>query len=378
MAIAEILVTTIGTSVAKGLFEGWLKDKIIDGSTEGGALGISSTLFKLVEKKTGDFFTARNAKTQFEQIADSVAQDLSPIIEANSLDEASKLAVIKAVGDAIREYNAESLFSAGLSPSELAQNFIQAKPYLLTGFSESEISLFDRLLIESASLLVNLGSNLKGFDIEAFKRFISTQGDLLKLVREILDGQKRMNLASQDPEQKFAEFENEYRYEITANLNRMDHLGLSSLSEELAQVPLDVAYVSLKAKGRRHKGRSKDEEQQDSAFDELFESELSIEEILTNTKYILIRGAAGCGKTTLLRWLAVQIAGGKLQDDTLQYWQNKLPFYIRLRDYSEHLPDPENFLDFAARNIKGKMPQGWVHHHLGKAWSWNHFDRWRG
>lgn len=365
MAIVETLIASIGISVGKALFEGWLKEEIPDGSLESATLAVSSGFIDLIKKKANDGLTAREAKAQFDQVAIAVAKNLSPIVESNrNLNEASKEAVIKAVGDAIRGYNARDLFTSKLSPNELSQLFLENKSNVTVGLSEAEVSLFDRLLKEASALLVKMGSKLPGFEIEAFKTLIASENELLRLVREVLDELRQIAQGEKSSNQKFAEFEIDYRNEVTWNLNRMDHLGLGSIGNEIQEAPLDVAYVSIRAQGKRHKHDP--EEAQEALFG--FEREgLGIEEILSSTKYLLIRGAAGCGKTTLLRWLAVQIAGRKLKDDVLKSWQDKIPFYIRLRDFSERdLPNPEDFLDFAAQNIKGKMPEGWVHQHLKK------------
>ncbi len=168
---------------------------------------------------------------------------------------------------------------------------------------------------------------------------MNSQGELLGIVQEIQTELKQIAELNKGEDEKYADFETDYRNEIAANLNRIDHLGLAAISNEIQQAPLDVAYVSLKAKKRRkHK-----EQDSDKPFEE-YES-VSIESLLSQSQYILIRGVAGCGKTTLLRWLAVQMAKGKLDADVLASWQNKLPFYIRLRDYSDkELPILKTFL----------------------------------
>jgi NACHT domain len=90
--------------------------------------------------------------------------------------------------------------------------------------------------------------------------------------------------------------------------------------------------------------------------------ELTADEIAAKFPFVLIRGQAGCGKTTLLRWLAVQMARGKFIFQLNNSNSAAIPFYIRLRDFSgKELPQPQDFLYFAARNLEGEMPHGWVH-----------------
>ncbi len=359
MAILETLITSVGIAVGKALFEGFLKTEIDDVTLESAATGASGALVDLFKKKVNDHATAREASAQLNQVANRVAKALKPIVDSEvNLDEPSKTAVIHAVGTAIKGFSATALFEARLKPSELATQFLKGKEHLVQDFNDAEKALFNRLLDEASNMLVKMGPKLPGFDLEAFKTVIENDNQLLKIMAEILAELQQTRQASQDPDQQSRDFEIRYRNELIANLNRMDHLGLGSLGDEVQDVPLDVAYVSLKARGSANRKRLADpilSEYQD----------YSIEEILTEARYLLIRGVAGCGKTTLLRWLAVQIAKNKLADGALSFWHNRVPFYIRLRDYTDKsLPSPENFLDFTAPNIKGAMPHGWVHQHL--------------
>ena len=42
-------------------------------------------------------------------------------------------------------------------------------------------------------------------------------------------------------------------------------------------------------------------------------------------------------------------------------WNNCIPFFIRLRHYSQaRLPKPEEFIDYTAPAIAGTMPEQWV------------------
>src|SRR5439155_1564269 len=72
---------------------------------------------------------------------------------------------------------------------------------------------------------------------------------------------------------------------------------------------------------------------------------------LASSHRLLIRGLAGSGKTTLLQWIAVR-AATKTFEGQLANWNDCIPFYIRLRHYSQsRLPRPEAFIDFAAPAI---------------------------
>jgi NACHT domain len=112
----------------------------------------------------------------------------------------------------------------------------------------------------------------------------------------------------------------------------MELFGID-LSQGSKSHPLNVAYVSLEV-GQSVKTSESEEEESVTN---------SVESALAQNKRILIKGPAGGGKTTLLRWIAVQAAGRNF-DDPLTDWNYALPFVIRLRQFSGvPFPPPEQF-----------------------------------
>lgn len=136
----------------------------------------------------------------------------------------------------------------------------------------------------------------------------------------------------------------------------MDHLSRTSKSHTL-----NVAYISLDL-SREKTGSNPS----GHAFDD-YESGSSVqtaETLLAESKRIVVRGDAGAGKTTLVRWIAVAAAARKF-DSSLDGWNDSIPFVIRLRRFGDNrFPSPESFPALVAPQIAGTMPDGWVHNHL--------------
>ena len=73
---------------------------------------------------------------------------------------------------------------------------------------------------------------------------------------------------------------------------------------------------------------------------------LPIDEALAGSSRLIVCGSAGSGKTTLLKWVAVKSASRSF-DGPLTRWNNTVPFFLRLRQFSDSgLPPPEVFPRF--------------------------------
>jgi NACHT domain len=291
----------------------------------------------------------------------------------------------------------------------IADRFRNSNTKQLTGFNELEKALYERLLFEAATILVKMANKIPSFDVTAFKTVIDELTSLQSMVQEVLEELQKSSRVTMNEGQRDHDFTRKYLLEVEAKLNQMDHLGLQTISNAVQKCPLDVAYIKVMCDGadvRRHRLRKEvrknfkdfrdrvielvDQLPSEPANDTLLnahamaplnekqykvflssthvESEpVSADDIAREFPFILIRGQAGSGKTTVLRWTAVQMAKGQFQIQLEQGFGNALPFYIRLRDFTgKPLPTPEDFLYFAAPNLAGTMPYGWVHRQLEK------------
>jgi hypothetical protein len=409
MPVLELLVG-VGLSVGKSLVEGWLKTTIEDTTFETASTSMLGELTKQLQKKTGDLLTSRSAVSQIDQIATQIARSLEQMVNAETkVDEGGKEAVIRAVGQSIHRVQAADLFAGRLEPSLIADRFRSSNIDQLTGFNELEKALYERLLFEAATILVKMANKIPSFDVTAFKTVIDELTSLQSMVQEVLEELQKSSRVTMSEGQRDHDFTRKFLLEVEAKLNQMDHLGLQTISNAVQKCPLDVAYIKVMCDGdevHRHRAQMRllmqfknhtspfPEEQirkvADQAIIELIDQDeivsandilprifepktyakpdpVSVDEIAKEFPFILIRGQAGSGKTTVLRWMAVQMAKGQFQIQLEQGFGNALPFYIRLRDFTgKPLPTPEGFLYFAAPNLAGTMPYGWVHRQLEK------------
>lgn len=143
-----------------------------------------------------------------------------------------------------------------------------------------------------------------------------------------------------------ARFEEQYARHIVRKHGELTIYGLDL--HRAREWPLDTAYISL-------------ETTHDSCVP------LPAESALAGQQRVLLRGPAGCGKTTLVQWLAVTTArqsgaDGQPLPEPLSQLVGRVPFVLPLRRVvREGLPPaPDRFLHAAGSTSAGAQPDGWA------------------
>jgi predicted NACHT family NTPase len=148
-------------------------------------------------------------------------------------------------------------------------------------------------------------------------------------------------------------FETNYRLACTRRFDHLELFGVDVSDRSNKKYNLSVAYVTLEIEhttldiGGEVDG------------DDL-RKPIPVDQALSRTNRLLVRGAAGSGKTTLLQWAAVYCAARK-HEGALATFNDLVPFVIRLRDFDDrNLPRPGEFARVVAPNIEGE-PDYWSH-----------------
>lgn len=139
------------------------------------------------------------------------------------------------------------------------------------------------------------------------------------------------------------DFEDRYAEQVAHALGGLELFGVSR-GRAAKRQSFDTSYVSLAV---ARVGES----------DELTGAGLPVSAALADTTRVLIRGGAGAGKTTFLRWLAMNALGETRTSGN--EWLGLVPFFVPLRQHSS-LPKPEEFISPAAAMIEEEKPAGWV------------------
>ena len=206
-------------------------------------------------------------------------------------------------------------------------------------------ALYTRVISESCVYVTDIASQLPSFTEHTFAEVLRREDKLIRNTEKALEALQHIS-EQLDPMISADRFEIDYRRAVVSNLDELNLIGVD-VSPANCRHRLSVAYITLSVEVKRRAPRKNDV--------------ISVDEALSTTSRMLIRGEPGSGKTTLLRWIAVG-AAGKSFEGALADWNNLIPFYIRLRECVHNgLPRPESFPGFSTPAIADTMPKGWVH-----------------
>ncbi|WP_081615732.1 NACHT domain-containing protein [Kocuria sp. UCD-OTCP] len=367
----EPISIVIGTASAKAIARLWLQSEA--------AVDLSHHMMDQLSPRVSDYFTRKKTTRQFEQIADRIAQQLEPIIDAeyNGLADNEKQAAILGAKDAlesIQTIDSKFLFKVNLEPAELVKLIQECPAYRQrASLIAAAQNLYDRLVDENCHIIIETAKGLPSFNSDALVEILKRQSELEDTARKILERMPQAIGALQNSDQTF---ELAYRRNVATRLGRLHLFGVP-LDEYSSSYDLNVAYISLStASGAKKNGtyikRLKEEadaninhtaskKETQKPNNEIDSNDMRVEQALAQGNRHLIRGEAGSGKTTLLQWLAINAARKQLSGDLI-HWRESVPIFLQLRRYTNsELPAPEAFINESAPLVGGAMPKGWAH-----------------
>jgi hypothetical protein len=220
--------------------------------------------------------------------------------------------------------------------------------------SEDSSRLYDALLREAITYILDSSSALPTFMSRAMTEMLTRESRILESVEEVLSRLPTRTNSSFGLGDD-ADFELLYRRELSRLNDKVERLGMATPGTSPRRYRLDVAYLHLSASTQASVAGESSE--QGAAL-------LPIYDALGGKKLHLIRGEAGSGKTTLLQWLAVASAQNDFDGD-LAGWNGKIPLLLSLRRFSHaSLPTPEELVRHCVWTVAGQMPSGWMHRAL--------------
>ncbi|GHO56881.1 NACHT domain-containing protein [Ktedonobacter robiniae] len=368
MPLLEILMLDVGGAIAKGLLTRWLSSNALVSDA-------ASSLADVLKARISDRLAQQRARQQFETIGEKVGESLAPIfeIEGAALDESSRAAIANAVADTLNTANSALLARHNLEPVEIARELLKEYPASSYHFSQSEGYLYERIVNESCQYIVDIASQLPQFTERTLSEVLLRERQLVKTAERIVDEVTRLR-QQLNPQVEAKRFELDYCRTVIRKLDELELFG-SGMSVTARKYSLSLSYVapSLEYEVLRPSQEHEKFRRLDSGLagkSHLVRTVVEAPKLLAESSYLLLRGDAGSGKTTLMRWIAVQAASLCFPPE-LASWNGLVPFFIRLRRHV-HLegggvprwPAPEDFPGLVAPAIAGAMPQGWVHRQL--------------
>lgn len=254
-----------------------------------------------------------------------------------------------------------------------------------------ERTLYESTLREVARHLAAAASRLPKFDETnaraSLELLVSLRSDFDSVIDDVRGIREQIDRAFGHGTHD--EFETDYRQAVARRLDSVELFGVA-LAEELSRTKLTDAYVTLSLTGTDEGDGEDDDtpveqEEGDGPDPGQFSTEVALDTLLPKTGRLLIRGAAGAGKTTLMKWAAITAArmtpshrtwrdrqvfdrgpdGVRLKsDDELAVaerdWRPRVLFLVLLRHHpGGKLPSPQEFPKLLSSAI-GDPPPNWV------------------
>ncbi len=320
--------------IAKLLLKSWLGDTGAE---------IGTGLFDLGLKRLGDRAKARAAQHRAEEIADAVVVDLEQFFAIEHVAKEKVATAASAVGDTIdRHVDAAFLVYQSLGAEAIAEALLAARPVdKIYGRAEPEHGLYTRLVEALAPRLRALAPELPGFGrerdaviLQKLDEVASAAPRLLEALRQV---HEKLDELRERPARLAQGFEREYLDAIVKELDYVEILGIEELDSKSRRADLTVAYLSLTAR------LGEGEEQQKIDFATV----LTLLPLFGNRLWI--EGGAGSGKSTLVRWAALDAARWRLDPASSSDSLDSAPDLDRWLSFlwPERLPPPEHEKPFS-------------------------------
>ena len=329
---------------------------------------LTSSTADLLRRRVPQTLQRRRAERQLDQVADQVTEKLQEFlrVEFRAVPENEITAATLLVRDLFVgvETDANFLLQADLDAVNVEKSLRISGAKTITNalLSPAGVTIFDKVLRETAAYVVEVFTALPDFQAKATRELLRRETAISAMVEQVLSRLPTPGEQPKDSEPEDVAFELRYRRSIARKLDRLDLFG-AYLSEYSRRYTLSVAYISLTVTSHAARELNRGTLPLESRANDLTDSAVQrVEKMLGyGSQRVLISGEAGSGKTTLLRWLSVMAARKELSGG-LQSWNDLIPIYLPLRRFARiALPRPEQYLNPVLQNLAGAMPREWMH-----------------
>ncbi|WP_159943249.1 NACHT domain-containing protein [Nocardiopsis sp. FR6] len=334
----------LGVAVVKAACGIWLQNPLAEDA--------ATTVVDIVQEKVTGRRDQRRLERRFAEIEESIAERVLGYLdhEFRGMPDNEREAAVLAVADSFERAGLTDrvLFEQDLDPLYLERYVRRKHPHATRYLSDQGTSLYDRVLPEACAYVLATLTTLPRFQAGTLTELLRRESLVLEHLEEVLDRlPEPVAGGAEDPEAAFA---TAYRRKAA---ERWDVLELFGTDAHTRRYPLTLAYLSLRV--------SQDEQEERFRSGLLYENgEQRVERVLAAHPRTFLRGPAGSGKTTLMRWVGVRASRGDFPEE-MASWNGLVPFLVPLRQYVDRaLPEPEEFVRHTGRHLADQAPRGWV------------------
>ncbi|WP_336205180.1 NACHT N-terminal Helical domain 1-containing protein [Nonomuraea sp. LPB2021202275-12-8] len=291
----------------------------------------SKDLVELMRARFPDHLVRRKAERQLGDIADAVTARVLKVCahEFPGLGEDDRLVVLAEVTGALTraDLSDSALLAADADPVRLARAVRESLP-APEDLGEPASRLYEVVLDECCDCLVRIVRHLPEFGPRAAAETLARLSGVGEQIATVLERLPVRTLEAPEGTDRDAEFRRRYLEHVSQTLDNLELLGVR-VERFRPRTSLSVAYISLSVSALRPRTAH---ESWHEVPDE--PATMRVESALGQGRRMLLRGEAGGGKSTLLRWLAITAARGGFEGE-LTGWHGCVPFLVKLRSYAD-------------------------------------------
>jgi hypothetical protein len=330
MKISELAALKLSGAIVSISARLWLTDFIAERHV---------SIEEIIKRNVPGYLEQRRALRFVDRAIDLLAERIlsTSALEFPSLAQNEKDAAALSIADAFDPTSIPEDFARGDVDVTIIERYIHTVLDSKEGDLLSPDGMqFRRYLIREASAwLVSIVNTLPALSVNTFNELLQREEQILDQVEKVLERLPEHSVITPDEE-----FELDYKRMTVIRLDKMELFGVRLDSADRTY-PLSPAYVPLTVISDGLPSRAGD--------------------LLGQTQKLFLLGNAGTGKSTFMRWIAVNAARRSFDPD-LGKFNSLVPFFIPLRRWAETaLPAPDEFISAIGPAMAGLAPIGWVH-----------------
>lgn len=306
-----------------------------------------------------------NLRTQAQFCANQVAREVFEILnhEYLQVEPAARESILDGVRDAVESVTISQRLIAQFSNDAEQLTALLVKNFNKTGFGNNELQAAKKVLASISDTIINIARKLPNYSPESLSQLLSQNASLIETTTKILQEMRELRAISESAEVNEPWYEERYRSAIIKHNDKLQIIGLEDAPKKYS---LTLAYIQLTVTHAESDDIETSWQTQDVDDETRLQRTVGVPSALSpqsdGASKTLILGDAGCGKTTLLQWLTVNISRSELPEP-LSPWKGHTPFTVRLRSFrSKPLPSVSDFPKHAFPTLE--PPEGWADRHF--------------